>query len=101
LHIARQVDPRMQALLLPGEKREYFIRFNLDGLLRGDYQSRMQGYATGIQNGFLSPDDVWGLEEMNPIPGGAGARYYFNGNMIPIELAGTQWGNKQEQEGGP
>jgi hypothetical protein len=37
---------------------------------------------------------------MNPIPGGAGARYYFNGNMIPIELAGTQW-NKNGQEGGP
>ena len=98
--VSRWEQALMQALLLPGEKREYFIRFNLDGLLRGDYQSRMQGYATGIQNGFLSPDDVRGLEEMNPIPGGAGARYYFNGNMIPIELAGTQW-NKNGQEAGP
>ena len=98
--VSRWEQALMQALLLPGEKREYFIRFNLDGLLRGDYQSRMQGYATGIQNGFLSPDDVRGLEEMNPIPGGAGSRYYFNGNMIPIELAGTQWNNKQEKEGG-
>jgi len=99
--VSRWEQGLMQALLLPGEKRAYFIRFNLDGLLRGDYKSRMDGYATGIQNGFLSPDDVRGLEEMNPIPGGAGSRYYFNGNMIPIELAGTQWGNKQEKEGGP
>ncbi|MCL2299876.1 MAG: phage portal protein [Firmicutes bacterium] len=98
--VARWEQALMQALLLPGEKREYFIRFNLDGLLRGDYKSRMDGYATGIQNGFLSPDDVRGLEELNPIPGGAGSRYYFNGNMIPIELAGTQW-NKNGQEGGP
>lgn len=41
-------------LLLEEEQDTYFPKFNVDGLLRGDYQSRMNGYATGISNGFLS-----------------------------------------------
>lgn len=86
-------------LLSRDEKQKYFIKFNVDGLLRGDYATRQQGYATGIQNGFLSPDDVRELEDLNPIPGGAGAKYYFNGNMLPIEQAGAAYGvNKEESE---
>lgn len=80
-----------QALLLPSEKGSVFIKFAMDGLLRGSYKERMEGYSTGIQNGFLSPDDVRALEDMNPIPGGAGAKYYFNGNMLPIEQAGAAY----------
>ena len=38
-----------KALLLPSEKRAYFVKFNVDGLLRGDYASRMNGYAVGIK----------------------------------------------------
>ena len=34
------------------EKKKYFIKFNMDGRLRGDYQSRMNGYATARQNGW-------------------------------------------------
>ena len=47
-------------LLLPDEQDEYFPKFNVDGLLRGDYQSRMQGYATGITD-FSRPTiyTVW------------------------------------------
>ena len=41
-----------RALLSQGEKAEYFVKFNLEGLLRGDYQSRMNGYAIGRQNGW-------------------------------------------------
>jgi hypothetical protein len=78
----------MQALLLPMEKQEYFIKFNLDGLLRGDYQSRMQGYATGRQNGWLSANDIRELEDMNRIPENEGGdAYLVNGNMISITTA--------------
>ncbi len=51
-----------------GEKATIFIKFNLDGLLRGDYQSRMQGYAIGRQNGWLSSNDIRELEDMNKLP---------------------------------
>lgn len=52
-----------KSLLLPEEKKTHFIKFNVDGLLRGDYQSRMNGYAIGRQNGWLSTNDIRELEE--------------------------------------
>ena len=44
-----------RSLLLPDEKSQYFVKFNLEGLLRGDYQSRMNGYAIGRQNAGCPP----------------------------------------------
>ena len=55
-------------LLLEEEQAQYFPKFNVDGLLRGDYKSRMEGYAIGFANGFLSPNDIRRLENMDPIP---------------------------------
>lgn len=63
----------------------------MDGLLRGDYQSRMQGYATGISNGFLSPNDVHRLENMDLIPAEKGGDdYYLNGGYVKLEDAGKR-----------
>ena len=70
-------------LLLEEEQDTYFPKFNVDGLLRGDYQSRMNGYATGISNGFLSPNDVHRLENMDLIPAEEGGDdYYLNGGYV-------------------
>ena len=78
-------------LLLPEEQDTYFPKFNVDGLLRGDYQSRMQGYATGISNGFLSPNDIHRLENMDLIPSEKGGDdYYLNGGYVKLEDAGKQ-----------
>ena len=79
-----------QSLLLPSEKSAIFIRFNLDGLLRGDYASRMNGYATGRQNGWMSANDIRELENLNRIPKeDGGDLYLINGNMLPLSQAGT------------
>jgi len=81
-----------RALLSETEKPDYFVKFNVDGLLRGDYQSRMNGYATGIQNGFLSPNDVRRLENWDLIPDELGGnKYMCNGNMIDIAGVGNQY----------
>ena len=78
-------------LLLPEEQDLYFPKFNVDGLLRGDYQSRMQGYATGISNGFLSPNDCRRLENMDLIPAEKGGDdYYLNGGYVKLQDAGKQ-----------
>ena len=70
-------------LLLEEEQDTYFPKFNVDGLLRGDYQSRMNGYATGISNGFLSPNDIHRLENMDLIPADQGGDdYYLNGGYV-------------------
>ena len=78
-----------RALLLPQEKREYFVKMNVDGLLRGDYESRMKGYSIGIQNGFMCPNDVRRLESMDLIPVEEGGEYFLtNGNMCRLKDAG-------------
>ena len=56
--VIRWEQSLQRSLLLPGEKGKYFIKLNVDGLLRGDYQSRMNGYAVGRQNGWFSANDL-------------------------------------------
>lgn len=88
-----------KSLLLPEEKKTHFIKFNVDGLLRGDYQSRMNGYAIGRQNGWLSTNDIRELEELNPIPQEEGGDLYLiNGNMTKLKDAGGFMKTIQEGE---
>jgi HK97 family phage portal protein len=70
-------------LLRPQERGEYFFEFNVDGQLRGDFKSRMEGYAIGRQNGWLNADEIRSLENMNPLPDGLGQRYLEPLNMTP------------------
>ena len=79
-----------RALLSQGEKAQYFVKFNLEGLLRGDYQSRMNGYAIGRQNGWMSANDIRELENLDRIPAEEGGDLYLiNGNMLPLKNAGA------------
>lgn len=88
--VIRWEQAMKKALLLPGEKKEYFIKFNVDGLLRGDYQSRMNGYSIGRQNGWLSSNDIRELENLNKIPEELGGDLYLiNGNMTKLADAGA------------
>jgi HK97 family phage portal protein len=52
--VVRWEQSMCRALLMESEKPIVFIKFNVDGLLRGDYVSRMSGYATARQNGWMS-----------------------------------------------
>ena len=79
-----------RALLSHDEKAVYFAKFNLEGLLRGDYQSRMNGYAVGRQNGWLSTNDIRELEDMNPLSEEEGGNLYLiNGAMTKLKDAGA------------
>ena len=60
----------------------------MDGLMRGDYKSRMEGYAIARQNGWMNANDIRELENMNPIPDeDGGNEYLVNGNMISVRAA--------------
>ena len=79
-----------RSLLSRNEKTAYFVKFNLEGLLRGDYQSRMNGYAIGRQNGWMSANDIRELENLDRIPEeNGGDLYLINGNMLPLKNAGA------------
>ena len=72
----------------PGGSR-FYVQFNLDGLMRGDYKSRMEGYAIARQNGWMSANDIRALENLNPISEEeGGSTYLVNGNMVPVNLCG-------------
>ena len=79
-----------KALLSDSEKGQYFVKFNVDGLLRGDYASRMQGYATARQNGWMSANDIRELEDMNMLSDeDGGTLYLVNGSFTKLADAGA------------
>ena len=88
--VVRWEQSIQRSLLSRDEKAAYFVKFNLEGLLRGDYQSRMNGYAIGRQNGWMSANDIRELENLDRIPAEEGGDLYLiNGNMLPLQNAGA------------
>ena len=88
-----------RSLLLSEEKDHYFIHFNVDGLLRGDYASRMAGYATGIQNGIFSVNDVRELENMDLLSNEEGGNLHIlNGNVVKLKDAGSAYTEATESD---
>jgi len=67
----------------------YYIKFNVNAILRADPKTRYEAYRTAIQSGFMTPNEVRALEELEPKEGGD--RLLINGNMMPIEMAGEQY----------
>ena len=88
--IVRWEQSMTRVLLTQAEKKDYFIKFNLEGLLRGDYQSRMNGYSIARQNGWMSANDIRELENLDRIPAEQGGDLYLiNGSMLPLGSAGA------------
>lgn len=80
----------VRSLLSQSDKGRYFIKFNVDGLLRGDYEGRMNGYATARQNGWMSANDIRQLENLDRISSDEGGDLYLiNGNMTKLKDAGV------------
>jgi len=87
-------------LLSDKEQAKYFFEFLVDGLLRGDVQTRFSAYTSGIQNGIYSPNDVREMENRNPYEGGD--VYVMQLNMVPVDLLGeVQTGSEPEPEEPP
>ena len=88
--VVRWEQSMCRALLMESEKPTVFIKFNVDGLLRGDYVSRMSGYATARQNGWMSANDIRELENLDRIPVELGGDLYLiNGAMTKLQDAGA------------
>jgi HK97 family phage portal protein len=96
--ISRWEQAIQRSLLLMSERTRYFARFNVEGLLRGDYQSRMNGYAVARQNGWMSANDIRELESLDLIPAEQGGDLYLiNGNMTKLEDAGLFAGQPKKE----
>ncbi|GEO27034.1 portal protein [Alicyclobacillus acidoterrestris] len=77
----------MKLLSARDRQKGYYAKFNVEGLLRGDYLSRQQGLAVQRQNGVINANEWRAMEEMNPIEGDAGTAYLVNGAMIATSTA--------------
>lgn len=80
-------------LFLESEQASHTVEFNVDGLLRGDYKTRMEGHQIGIMMGIYSPDEIRAkFENENVRPDGLGGRYMMPSNMMPVVGAPQQLG---------
>jgi HK97 family phage portal protein len=94
--VVRWEQAMNQALFTQGEKARYFCKFNLDGLLRGDYKARVDGYRTLGSIGVLSANEIRALEELNPLETARGGDFHMvNGNMVKLEDVGAAYEKKQ------
>lgn len=73
---------------------KFWAEFNVEGLLRGDIESRYRAYATARQWGWMSVNEIRELENMNRIPNGD--IYLQPLNMIEATKGGEQ-GNASNQ----
>ena len=92
--VSRIEQSMQRALFSETEKRTFFVKFNLNGRLRGDAAARAAFYQTMRQNGIMSANDIRELEEMNLIPDELGGnKLLVNGNFVDMAHAGA-WTSK-------
>jgi HK97 family phage portal protein len=78
-----------QKMLRPSERVRYFAEMDVDSVSRASLDKRQSFYQTGLQNGFLSPNDVRRMERMNPLPPESGGDVYMRQvNMQSLNTGG-------------
>lgn len=87
---AKTFEDELNLKLFGQRRRTRQVKHNLDGLQRGDFKSRIEGLARGIQTGQLMPDEARALEDRAPDPSGAGAKLYIQGATVPLGTVPVQ-----------
>lgn len=91
---AEQFEQELNLKLFGRSNVSMYVELNMDGLLRGDFKTRMDGYATAVQNGIMTPDEVRLAENRQAAPGGN--QLFIQGATVPITQAGEQGGTDAE-----
>ena len=64
-----------------GRGSDFYVEFNVDGLLRGDLKSRMEAYAVSIQNAIRTPDEIRAIENL---PAMGATELLIQGATVPL-----------------
>lgn len=83
-----QAEQEMNLKLFGKNNTSQYVEFNLDGLLRGDFKTRMEGYALAVQNSLRTPDEIREGENW-PAKGGNADRLFIQGATVPIDSQPT------------
>lgn len=89
-----QVEQEMNLKLFGKNNSSQYVEFNLDGLLRGDFKTRMEGYALAVQNSLRTPDEIRQGENW-PAKGGNADRLFIQGATVPIDSQPTEAANDE------
>lgn len=86
-----RLEQAFNMLLSPADRSRYFAKFSVEGLLRGDSAARSAFYASAIQNGWMSVNEVRALENREPIEGGD--VHVIQSNLLPLDQLGKMLSN--------
>jgi hypothetical protein len=89
--LKRIEDSANRDLFGPLERGKYFVKFNLDALLRGDIKSRYEAYQIAVTNGWMNRNEVRLLEDMNPAEG-------LDEFLSPMNMQGADESEDEEQD---
>lgn len=72
-----------RSLLSSTTRRRFYFEHNADGLLRGDFKTRMDGLGLSIQWGLMTPNEARRLLNLPPVDGGDVRLHPLN--MVPAD----------------
>lgn len=78
-----QIEAELNLKLFGRDNKKFSVEFNLDGILRGDFATRMEGMAKGVASGLITPNEARSLDNRPPVEGGDVA--YIQGAMMPLK----------------
>ena len=88
-YLSRIEQTIRRSLMTPVERKTLVAEFKVEGLLRADTQTRIASYATGVQNGIYTRDEVRSWENLPP-KGGAAAELTVQSQNVTINMAASQ-----------
>lgn len=97
LHHAKQFEQELNLKLFGARRRSQYVELNLDGIMRGEFLARMQGWAQAVQHGLVKPSEVRDAENW---PEAEGAdRLFMQAQMLPIDADRSGVGGTPPQTG--
>ena len=68
--ICKRLEKQLELKLFTDKERgDYHVKFDLNGLMRGDAQARSVFYEKGINAGWMTPNEAREFEGMKKLPG--------------------------------
>ncbi len=86
--MARQCEDELNLKLFGATKNQRFVEHNMDGVMRGDFKSRIEALSKAVTSSLLTPDEARELDNRPNKPGGD--KLYIQGANVPLEMAGTR-----------
>lgn len=79
---AEAFEGELNLKLFGRDRRGRYVEHNLDGLLRGDFRTRMDGLSRAVQTAIRTPNEARALENLPAMPDGD--RLYIQGATVPL-----------------